>query len=105
MGTTPDLVSPAEEPPLITAFRALGGIITKERAAQFRAPEQPVEKSFDCCRTFEPSKKVQKSFDPTRKGTLTFPFHTIPPSEAFKQEELLTISVGGTICAAHSSVY
>ena len=50
-------------------------------------------------------KKFKKSFDPTRKGTLTFPFHTIPPSEAFKQEELLTISVGGTICAAHSSVY
>ena len=24
MGTTPDLVSPAEEPPLITAFRAIG---------------------------------------------------------------------------------
>lgn len=54
---------------------------------------------------FEPLKRLKKSFDPTRKGTLTFPFHTIPPSEAFKQEELLTISVGGTICAAHSSVY
>ncbi|EHM52708.1 hypothetical protein HMPREF0372_01370 [Flavonifractor plautii ATCC 29863] len=50
-------------------------------------------------------KKFKKSFDPTRKGTLTVPFHTIPPSEAFKQEELLTISAGGTICAAHSSVY
>ena len=50
-------------------------------------------------------KKFKKSFDPTRKGTLTVLFHTIPPSEAFKQEELLTISVGGTICAAHSSVY
>lgn len=54
---------------------------------------------------FEPLYRFKKSFDPTRKGTLTFPFHTIPPSEAFKQEELLTISVGGTICAAHSSVY
>ncbi|MGM9395346.1 hypothetical protein [Flavonifractor plautii] len=69
-------------------------------------PEQPVKKSFQLAAgLFEPSKKVKKSFDPTRKGTLTVPFHTIPPSEAFKQEELLTISVGGTICAAHSSVY
>ena len=25
------------------------------------------------------------SFDPTRKGTLTVPFHTIPPSERFRR--------------------
>ena len=28
-------------------------------------------------------KSSKKFFDPTRKGTLTVPFHTIPPSESF----------------------
>ena len=32
---------------------------------------------------FETSKSFKKLFDPTRKGTLTVPFHTIPPSESF----------------------
>ena len=32
---------------------------------------------------FEPLKRLKKSFDPTRKGTLTVPFHTFPPSELF----------------------
>ena len=28
-------------------------------------------------------KSFKKLFDPTQKGTLTVPFHTIPPSESF----------------------
>src|SRR5699024_1178976 len=42
------------------------------------------KKFFDTLQNFL---KLQKSFkkllDPTRKGTLTVPFHTIPPSESF----------------------
>ena len=30
-------------------------------------------------------KSFKMSFDPTRKGTLTVPFHTIPPSESFSR--------------------
>lgn len=70
MGTTPDLVSPAEEPPLITAFRAIGeAIITKERRAQFRAARAASRKVFSTgCRDFlNLLKKFKKSFDPRER--------------------------------------
>ena len=98
MGTTPDLVSRRRDRRSLPPSGPLGGIMAKERAAQFRAARAASRKVFSTgCRTFEPSKKFKKSFDPREKGTLTFPFH-YPSSEASKQEELLTISVGGTIC-------
>ena len=41
-------------------------------------------KVLDRQRAFlNPRKRFKKAFDRTRKGTLTVPFHTIPPSEAF----------------------
>ena len=59
-------------------------------------PEQPVKKSFRLAAgLFEPSKKVKKSFDPTRKGTLTVPFHTIFPLQILRQESLSAVLGAG----------
>ena len=38
-------------------------------------------------------KSFKKLFDPTRKGTLTVPFHTILPSESFGKK--VTDNLGG----------
>ena len=47
-------------------------------------PRRVSKKSFrHAAELFETSKSFKKLFDPTRKGTLTVPFHTIPPSESF----------------------